>query len=211
MADERREVRETYEYIAEHFSKTRAYPWPETEAFCEGRRAGTALDVGCGNGRNAELLADHADRVVGVDASGALLDLARERVPGAAFLQGDAATLPLSDGSADLVVYVATLHHLPERRLRRRSLDELARVLSPDGEALVSAWSAAHDRFEASADAERGFDTEVDWTLPDGEAVGRYYHIYAPAEFEADLAAADLAVERSWLSSGNCYAVVAPS
>ena len=83
MADERRDVRETYEYIAEHFAKTRAYPWPETEAFCEGRRAGTALDVGCGNGRNAELLADHADRVVGVDVSGALLSLARERVPGA--------------------------------------------------------------------------------------------------------------------------------
>ena len=82
MADDRFDVRETYEHIAEQFSKTRAYPWPETKAFCEGRRAGTALDVGCGNGRNAELLADHADRVVGVDASGGLLDLARERVPG---------------------------------------------------------------------------------------------------------------------------------
>ena len=211
MTDDRSDVRETYEHIAEQFSKTRAHPWPETEAFCEGRRVATALDVGCGNGRNAERLVDHADRVIGVDVSGTLLSLARERVPGATLVQGDAATLPLSDDCADLAVYVATLHHLPKRRLRRRSLDELARVLAPGGEALVSAWSTAHDRFEASADDECGFDTELDWTMPDGETVGRYYHIYAPPEFEADLVASDLGVERSWLSSGNCYAVVAPS
>jgi ubiquinone/menaquinone biosynthesis C-methylase UbiE len=211
MADDRRDVRETYDAIAEHFARTRAYPWPETEAFCEDHSGDTAVDVGCGNGRNAEPLAACADHVVGVDASGRLLDVARERVPTATFLQGDAARLPLAGDVADLGVYVATLHHLPGRRLRRRSLDELARVLVPGGEALVSAWSTEHDRFDAPAGAETGFDTHVDWTLPGGETVPRFYHIYAPAEFEADLAASDLATVRSWRSSGNCYAVVSPA
>jgi tRNA (uracil-5-)-methyltransferase TRM9 len=211
MADDRRTVRETYDAIAEHFARTRAYPWPETETFCADRQVGTALDVGCGNGRNAEVLVEHAERVVGVDASRNLLALARERVPEGSFLQGDASRLPLVDDAVDLAVYVATLHHLPERGLRRRSLDELARVLSPGGEALVSAWSTTHDRFDAPADAEVGFDTHVDWTLPDGETVPRFYHIYAPPEFDADLAASDLTVVRSWRSSGNCYAVVTPS
>lgn len=208
MADDRRSVRETYDAIAAHFSETRAHPWPETEAFCEGRRVDAALDVGCGNGRNAEVLVEHADRVVGVDASGALLSFARNRVPEADFLQGDAARLPLEEETADLAIYVATLHHLPARSLRRQSLDELARVLASDGEALVSAWSTAHDRFDASCDADVGIDTHVDWTLPGGEVVPRYYHIYAPAEFDRDLAASYLEVTRSWLSSGNCYAVV---
>ncbi|PSQ36366.1 SAM-dependent methyltransferase [Halobacteriales archaeon QS_9_70_65] len=209
MADDRdrRAVRTTYDAIAEHFARTRAHPWPEAEAFCEDRSGDVAVDVGCGNGRNAELLAGVADRVVGVDASGGLLATAADRVPAAALLQGDAARLPLAADVADLGVYVATLHHLPERRLRRRSLGELARVLAPGGEALVSAWSTTHDRFDAD-DAEIGFDTHVDWTLPDGETVPRYYHIYAPAEFETDLAAGDLSVARSWRSSGNCYAVV---
>jgi ubiquinone/menaquinone biosynthesis C-methylase UbiE len=211
MGDDRRDVRETYDAIADHFARTRAHPWPEAEAFCEDRNVDTAVDIGCGNGRNAELLAARADRVVGVDASRRLLELARERVPGATFLQGDAARLPLADDVAGLAVYVATLHHLPERRLRRRSLDELARVLSQGGEALVSAWSTAHDRFDAPPDAEAGFDTHVDWTLPGGETVPRFYHIYAHAEFEADLAASDLGVLRSWRSSGNCYAVVTPA
>ena len=209
--DDRAGVRATYDRIADHFSATREYPWPEVESFCAGRRAATALDVGCGNGRHTELLTEHADRVVGLDASRELLSAARKRVPDAALVAGDAASLPVADGAVGLAVYVATLHHLPTRRLRRESLDELARVLDDDGAALVSAWSTEADRFETDADAEAGFDTEIDWTLPDGEAVPRYYHIYAPPEFDADLGASDLAVAASFVSSGNCYAVVGPS
>jgi hypothetical protein len=86
------------------------------------------------------------------------------------------------------------------------SLDELARVLADDGRALVSVWSTAHDRF----DADEGFDTTVDWTLPDGEVVERYYHIYDPAEFRVDLDASQVRPVEVFVSSGNCYAVVAP-
>ncbi len=211
--NDRAGVRATYDRIADHFSSTREYPWPEVESFCAGRHAAVALDVGCGNGRHTELLAEHADRVVGLDASRGLLLAARKRVPGAALVAGDAASLPVADGAVDLAVYVATLHHLPTRRLRRESLDELARVLDDGGTALVSAWSTEADRFETDTDAdvETGFDTEIDWTLPGGEAVPRYYHIYAPPEFDADLDASDLAVVESVVSSGNCYAVVEPS
>jgi len=203
-------VRRTYERIGDHFSKTREYAWPEVESFVDGAAGvDTALDVGCGNGRHAALLADAADRVVGLDASRALLSAATDRVGDrAALVLGDAARLPLSADSVDLAVYVATLHHLPSAADRRASLDELARVLAPGGTALVSAWSTAHDRFDASADAETGFDTTVDWTLPGGETVPRYYHIYAPAEFERELDDSGLVTESFELSSGNCYAVV---
>jgi ubiquinone/menaquinone biosynthesis C-methylase UbiE len=211
MDDDRAGVRATYDRIADHFAATREYPWPEVESFCADREADMAVDIGCGNGRHSALLADHADRVVGLDVSIQLLELACERVPTAAFLTGDASALPLSSDCAGLAVYVATLHHLPTRRLRRRSLDELARVLTADGKALVSAWSTAHESFDASADDAVGFDTEVDWTLPGGETVPRFYHIYAPAEFDADLAASDLAVVETRISSGNCYAVVTPA
>ncbi len=205
--DDRTGVRATYERIAAHFATTRENPWPEVESFCSGRTAGTALDVGCANGRHTELLAERADRVVGLDISDGLLEIARDRVPRATFLLGDAASLPLVDRSVELALYIATLHHLPGGDLRRRSLDELARVLDDDGVALVSAWSTTHDRFDVD-DAEMGFDTEVDWTLPNGETVPRYYHIYAPAEFDADLEASALSVFESFTSNGNCYAVV---
>jgi SAM-dependent methyltransferase len=205
-----RTVRRTYDRIADHFARTRAHPWPEIDSFLanrstDGLRAG--VDVGCGNGRHLGPMADLVDRAVGVDASRPMLRTATDRVGGredVTLLQADAVRLPLATDAVDLAVYVATLHHLPGRDRRLASLDELARVLRPDGRALVSAWSTTHDRF----DRVEGFDTTVDWTLPDGTRVGRYYHIYAPAEFETDLADSDLRVERSFVASGNCYARV---
>ncbi|MUV60206.1 class I SAM-dependent methyltransferase [Halobacterium sp. CBA1126] len=200
-------VHHTYDRIAEHFSKTREYPWPEVEEFLDGRSATVAVDVGCGNGRHTELLAARADRAVGVDASRGLLAAARDRAADrgfdAALVAGDAERLPLAADVAGLAVYVATLHHLRSREARVASLDELERVLEPGGAALVSAWSTEHDTFDRT----EGFDTTVDWTLPGGETVPRFYHIYAPAEFRADLDASDLAVKDAFVSSGNCYAV----
>ncbi|NGM69943.1 class I SAM-dependent methyltransferase [Natronolimnobius sp. AArcel1] len=208
-------VRETYDRIATHFASTREYAWPEVDTFVEEWQAQTAdaasvgLDLGCGNCRHAELLAPHCETVVGLDISRGLLETGRERSTEREFpvalCQGDAAALPLASNTVDVAIYVATLHHLPTQTARRASLDELARVLAPEGQALVSAWSTAHDRF----DADEGFDTTVEWTLPGGEPVDRFYHIYAPEEFEADLEASDLEILEWELSSGNCYATVA--
>ena len=202
------DVRATYDRIAAHFATTREYAWPEVESFLDGRRGETALDLGCANGRHAELLADHAERVVGADVSAGLLAEAQERAAERGFdldlVQCDAARNPLADASIDLAVYVATLHHLPSREARLGSLDELARVLSPDGIALVSAWSTAHDKF----DRDEGFDTTVDWTLPGGETIPRFYHIYSPEEFREDLDESALKPTDVSVSSGNCYAVV---
>ncbi|WP_247731421.1 class I SAM-dependent methyltransferase [Halovivax limisalsi] len=225
--DRRREVRRTYERIGSHFAETRAYAWPEVEAFVEDipRSLDDAdartdpiigLDLGCGNCRHAEVLASHVDRVVGVDVSRSLLDAGRERARERSFadaldpLQADAARLPIGTDAVDCGLYVATLHHLPTMETRRASLDELARVLDAGGRALVSVWSTAHDRFDDRSEADTtGFDTTVEWTLPGGTVVDRFYHIYAPDEFERDLAASGLDVLAREMSSGNCYATVA--
>lgn len=204
--------RETYDRIAEHFASTREYPWPEVSSFLDDHAAGRArgLDLGCGNGRHAEAMAESVSSVVGYDASRGLLEQADERATDRGFeaelVQGDAAALPFRDDAFDIGVYVATLHHLRTREDRVRSLSELARVLRPDGRALVSVWSTEHDTFDST----EGFDTTVDWTLPGGERVPRFYHIYSMAEFEAELDASDLEPRDVFVSSGNCYAVVAP-
>ena len=196
-----------------------------------GRRQ-VGLDVGCGNGRHTRLLADVVGTAVGLDLSHELLVEARAMMaPNAGnggngenegcrgverggwtaeLAQADAAALPVAAGTVDVALYVATIHHLPDRETRVGSLEELARVLGPGGRGLVSAWSTAHDRFDAAADAEEGFDTTLDWTLPGGETVPRFYHIYAPAEFERDLRDAGLVVDSAVVSSGNCYAEVRP-
>jgi ubiquinone/menaquinone biosynthesis C-methylase UbiE len=159
------------------------------------------------------LLADCAERAIAFDISHELLGEAGERMAEdgwqADLVQGNSATLPFESGSVDVAVYVATLHHLPDRERRVASLRELGRVLDDGGRALVSAWSTAHDRFEEYDGTEpEGFDTSIDWTLPKGETVGRFYHIYSPEEFEADLRASGLTIKDVFVSSGNCYAAV---
>jgi tRNA (uracil-5-)-methyltransferase TRM9 len=203
-------VRRTYDRIAEHFASTRRHPWPEVESFLEGRGGELGLDLGCANGRHLEPLAELTDRAVGVDVSRPLLGTATERArergyaDRVALLQADARAMPLGTDAVDVAVYVATLHHLPTREARVGSLDELARTLAPDGAAVVSAWSVAADRF----DRDEAHDATVEWTLPGGETVPRFYHVYDSAEFAADLARSALTVERAFTSSGNCYAVV---
>ncbi len=203
----RPDVRRTYNRIAEHFATTRSSPWPEVEEFVHtANRADRAIDLGCGNGRHLPLLAETARTVIGVDSSRTLLQIAKHDhgTDHTSLIQGDVVAIPLRESSIDLGIYIATMHHLPSRELRVLSLDEIDRVLRPGARCLVSAWSVTHDRFDAS----EGHDTVVPWTLPSGERVDRFYHIYDMAEFIAEIERSTICLERSFESRGNCYAIV---
>ncbi|MGH7023241.1 MAG: class I SAM-dependent methyltransferase [Caulobacteraceae bacterium] len=61
------------------------------------------LDVACGAGMFASMASGRGLRVSGIDASDALLTIARERAPSADFRLGDLESLPFPDGSFDAV------------------------------------------------------------------------------------------------------------
>lgn len=97
----------------------------------------SVLDVGCGTGTLARLLALAADRrtVRGVDLSQRMV----ERAQGVAALfpngrvqfgTGDAEALPYSDESFDAVTNTLSFHHFPNPQL---ALREIHRVLRPGG------------------------------------------------------------------------------
>lgn len=95
------------------------------------------LDAGCGPGYYAEELVAGGARVVGIDGSARLLELARGRLGDGADLRlADLeAPLDLADASFDVVVLALVLHHV-ERRVAM--LRELRRVLRPHGRIVVS-------------------------------------------------------------------------
>jgi SAM-dependent methyltransferase len=61
------------------------------------------LDVGCGAGRFCRMAADRGARVSGLDATPALVEIARERIPDGDFQVGDMEELPWADDSFDVV------------------------------------------------------------------------------------------------------------
>ncbi len=91
------------------------------------------VDVGCGNGALVRELTGLGARVVGIEISDEKLVAARAADDGdARYLVGRAEQLPLDDASTDLVVFRASLHHVPIDRIGE-ALAEAARVLRPGG------------------------------------------------------------------------------
>jgi ArsR family transcriptional regulator len=107
---------------------------------------GRLLDIGTGTGQLLELLAQRTTGGLGVDASRAMLALARARLsrPGLTHCTvklGDMYRLPMADGSFDHVVLQMVLHYAEDPAA---ALAEAARVLRPGG-TLVVIDLAAHD------------------------------------------------------------------
>jgi ArsR family transcriptional regulator len=104
-------------------------------------------DLGCGTGALLPLVAPYVARVIGVDASDAMLAAARARaeaLPNVDLRSGSLESLPIETGTLDAALMVLVLHHLPAPAA---ALAEAARVLRPGGRLLVIDM-APHDREE---------------------------------------------------------------
>ena len=116
------------------------------EALLPAGALGRLLDIGTGTGRLLELLAPRVRAGLGVDASRAMLALARSRLakPGLGHIsvrQADMYRLPLA-GSYEVVVLQMVLHYAEDPAA---VLAEAARMVAPGGR-LIVVDLAAHDR-----------------------------------------------------------------
>ena len=96
---------------------------------------GDALDAACGTGRHAATLVEFGHRVVGVDATEAMLAIARDKVPAADFRAGLLEQLPVEDETVDLITCALALTHV--ERLEE-VMHEFVRVLRPGGHAILT-------------------------------------------------------------------------
>ena len=97
----------------------------------------TVGDLGCGTGQVSAALAPFVARVIAVDASAAMLQAARKRLNGfdnVELRRGDLEALPIDNGQLDAATLMLVLHHVPEPE---RALADVARVLKPQGRAIV--------------------------------------------------------------------------
>ncbi len=98
---------------------------------------GSALDVACGSGKlTAELakLAGQGGRVVGLDFSPQMLEIARRDHPRIEFTEGDALSLPFDEATFDAATIAFGLRNLADPV---RGLREMLRVVRPSDRVVV--------------------------------------------------------------------------
>jgi SAM-dependent methyltransferase len=154
------------------------------------------LDIGGGAGVHAAWLVEDGHDV-------ALLDLVPEHVAAATASGldarvGDARDLPFDDRSADAVLLLGPLYHLPDPRDRARALGEALRVLRPGGllaAAGISRLAVLLDWAATGRLADPAARAVVDRILTvgrDDTGAGGVFSFCTAAELEGELRAAGL-------------------
>jgi SAM-dependent methyltransferase len=105
------------------------------------------LDIGCGAGAFLRLVAERGGEPHGIDASDALVELARTRLPGADLRVGEMEALPWDDGAFDLVTGFNSFFFANDMVA---ALREAGRVARPGAPIVIQVWGA-HERCDLEA------------------------------------------------------------
>ena len=191
-----------YTHFGDSFSATRHRIQPGVQRVLERLNGDESiLDLGCGNGELARELArrGHRGSYLGVDFSLPLLRDAESQPEGfsARFHELDLTTLTGQNSfvshlsSFDIIFAFAVLHHIPSRELRLNILEQVHKVLKPDGTFIHSNWQFLNSEklkariqpWEAAgiseSDVDRG-DCLLDWR--NGGVGLRYVHQFDEKE-----------------------------
>jgi SAM-dependent methyltransferase len=113
-------------------------------------RPQTAIDLGCGTGRNTLYLAQHGVSAVGIDSSKVAIELADSRRADLTrtdatlrFIEGDVTGgLPFENESFQLATDIFVYFHQLKEAARKEYRSDIHRLLTPDGMLLMSLATA---------------------------------------------------------------------
>ena len=138
------ETHDIYNTIASEFSVTRGKWWHALDEFRNYAKEGDSiLDLGCGNGRLAQLFENMNVSYLGVDNSEELIRIAQEKFKdkeNIKFEVGDVTNIYRNE-SFDLIFMLAVLHHIPTKELRLKILTDIYNLLKPGGMLVMSNWN----------------------------------------------------------------------
>jgi SAM-dependent methyltransferase len=104
----------------------------------DARAGARLLDVGCGSGLALRIARDRGAEVSGLDASAALLDVARRRVPEGDIRQGELEELPFANNTFDAATAFNSVQYAANPKA---ALRELARVAKLGAPVAVATWA----------------------------------------------------------------------
>jgi SAM-dependent methyltransferase len=137
------------------------------------RSAGPVVELACGTGRIAVPVARAGLRVIGVDGSAAMLEVARERAAAAGVEElvelrlGDLRDPPVAERVPLVLVPFRSLLHMTTERDRERALAAARSLLLPGGRLVFDVFAPSSEDIEAThgrwLEREPGIFERADW------------------------------------------------
>jgi ubiquinone/menaquinone biosynthesis C-methylase UbiE len=203
-------VKSTYDSIGEDFARTRQEPIEEFSFYMDYLKPGEFIaDIGCGNGRMLKSLRENDPkppyRYTGIDNSKKMIAIAKTDHPHEKFLIGDLLNIPLPNSSTDTVFVIRAFHHLPDHETRQKALNEIHRILRPNGIAIITVWNLWQKKYRLSVF--RAFLRFLytfgaygwnDLLIPWGKKHKRYYHAFTPAELADTITKSGFEIEEEF-------------
>jgi SAM-dependent methyltransferase len=100
------------------------------------------LDAGCGSGLFLSMASTTSVVIHGIDAAPGLLEISKERLPGATLLNEDLEALPFIDGTFDVVTGFNSFQYAGSFE---KALGEAARVVKRHGKVVIGIWGKQQD------------------------------------------------------------------
>ncbi len=114
------------------------------------------LDYGCGYGRLTNNISENGyGNVIGIDNSKGMVDKAKTDFPNLNFLQNTNATIDFPDNEFDLIILFTVLTCIPLESDQKYLIEELKRILKPNGilyvsDLLINSDQRNIDRYEST-------------------------------------------------------------
>jgi ubiquinone/menaquinone biosynthesis C-methylase UbiE len=126
--------------LYEQYGQFAMGPWTDDLILSAGCKPGDrVLDVACGTGlvaRRVNAASGATCRVTGIDLNAHMVSVARQQ-PAIDWHIGDVSAMPFKDGAFDVVLCQQGLQFFPDRRA---AMQEMARVLAPEGRLSLNVW-----------------------------------------------------------------------
>ena len=187
----KKQLKKAFDYIADDFDQTRKYQWKDfkfLENYLKILKNQKILDLGCGNGRANNFFKRFKLQYTGLDSSKNLLAKAKQNFPQEKFIYGQMEKkIPFKNKSFAAISAIASFHHLFNAKDRQKCLQEIHRVLKPNGLLMMTVWNMQQEKFNTIRKKALlrsilcPFWEKNDLIVPFGKKkIPRYYYAFSP-------------------------------
>ncbi len=207
-------VKEDYAINADQFDKRRQTPWKEFDHYIKHiKHNDKVADIGCGNGRFYDYLKNKRKvEYTGIDITKELITLAKKRYK-AKFKVANAFDTKEKSDFFDTTLLIATLHHIPSKKLRKKTIQEMNRITKKDGIFIISVWNLYRKKYikyfiKAFIKSLMNIfkTSHKDLIIPWGEnKTDRYFYALSPTELKQLLISENFKILNSYYNKNTVY------